>query len=1314
MRRTENMAPPEDWAEELCAWRDTSWTDDTDLIDCLYLSYRPGRDEDWEVDLDAVKTDLERGMWLKPGRSLPSGPRYYLSGEQYKVEVVSRPAEEGGWQLAVVRWIGMLPEGMVPRRTGRIAKQVRFTEVWDEYPCDISLFEREIDIIEQRRRARKTAVTELWGAHADADLAQHAELHAEARQRYGALRSLLRILAVRADETKVAREGVIVAPPPTFGRELSRQFLFVELTQQATPFDDMNIVMQTIDRSARTRVREVAGNLMTLELPSGPSWVIGESVTVTTVPRFTMKQHDIALERFLRADVEGDWDSLATLLCKPARLKQDPLPLPPRFYCDEDPDEHPLNDEQRRAVAGAIGALDTFFIQGPPGTGKTTVICETVRQLIGRGQRVLMVAPSHVAVDEVLRRIGRKPGIRALRLSWDDSKVDDTLHGFLPERASAEFAAALRRTGPAEQQGWEARRAGAAAELAAVERVLAALDDRRRVTEVVLTAESEELAIRDRLSEARERNERQTALLEQALVVATDNARVASARQDLAEEERHRLEQEFNRHRYLIDDILASAQAVASTRGELESATLSEADANQRLSAWHAEWAQRKWTIDRHLAEAEQGYGAATAAVTEMWTQLQQAEAAWRSLPQRPGLLRRTANTLGFGKGVRYRTAVERAHAVWVECDKSFRWWEQRRHAVLEGQEQLDDERRQTGGRLIDEHQRASSRRDEALAANQSASREWQRVSRTITGTSLHKPIDAVSAVDLLQAVLEKPGDTSPLPLGVAPSAVVKAHHRLVEATRQRDQAELDLAKVDTELTSANQALAGTRAAFLLEEGRLAGQLGDVTQEIAQGTGRLKAANATLADAMTVLGYRDIPEDADLIARQVSLRRQIRVLADYPDLEQRWFHLTEDLSEREIAAEIGDVLIRSVNVVCATTTGIAGMAGNVVRDVDFDTLIIDEASRVIDSEFLIGAVRAQRWVLVGDEHQLPPFVDQGDEYHLHALAALHRYERGVADTLETAANQLGDLWQEDDEQRQFRTKEVLETAQAMHDSEVWQDKYREIFAEAHGYFRGADPDRAFLAALREHLVRSLFERTVGKCGPNMRQALVMQRRMIPALAQIVKQPIYSGAYESPSEEDLVRCGVVPLVTSTFDKPVIFLDTSLRPDAKEQQVGHGFINALECEWVEKACLRYERELRDQDVKQTVSVSILCFYQAQATLIRDRLGAPGYPRFRRLSFNVIAPVDRIQGQESDLVFLTFSRSNPRPSEHFGKWLQDVRRLNVACTRAHRALVLVGNRQMLSRLRSSPQSREFYRNLLGLFDSSDDFVMMKDFLG
>ncbi|MFO0876565.1 MAG: AAA domain-containing protein [Gemmataceae bacterium] len=64
-----------------------------------------------------------------------------------------------------------------------------------------------------------------------------------------------------------------------------------------------------------------------------------------------------------------------------------------------------LNDSQREAVAFALTARDVALLHGPPGTGKTTTVVEIIRQVVRRGQRVLVCAPSNMGVDNVLDKL---------------------------------------------------------------------------------------------------------------------------------------------------------------------------------------------------------------------------------------------------------------------------------------------------------------------------------------------------------------------------------------------------------------------------------------------------------------------------------------------------------------------------------------------------------------------------------------------------------------------------------------------------------------------------------------------------------------------------------------------------------------------------------------------------------------------------------------------------------------------------------------------------------------------------------------------
>lgn len=79
---------------------------------------------------------------------------------------------------------------------------------------------------------------------------------------------------------------------------------------------------------------------------------------------------------------------------------------------------------QVEAVQLGVSDVPLGLIKGPPGTGKTTVITEIVRQLIDRGQRVLVCSQTHQAVQNVLERLHREGGIRMIRHGHEADLTD--------------------------------------------------------------------------------------------------------------------------------------------------------------------------------------------------------------------------------------------------------------------------------------------------------------------------------------------------------------------------------------------------------------------------------------------------------------------------------------------------------------------------------------------------------------------------------------------------------------------------------------------------------------------------------------------------------------------------------------------------------------------------------------------------------------------------------------------------------------------------------------------------------------------------
>lgn len=83
-------------------------------------------------------------------------------------------------------------------------------------------------------------------------------------------------------------------------------------------------------------------------------------------------------------------------------------------------------EEQRDFVRKALATTDIALLQGPPGSGKTTAICELVLQAIKRGERVLMCATTHVAIDNALEKLydKRPEMLEAVRIGIED-RVDE-------------------------------------------------------------------------------------------------------------------------------------------------------------------------------------------------------------------------------------------------------------------------------------------------------------------------------------------------------------------------------------------------------------------------------------------------------------------------------------------------------------------------------------------------------------------------------------------------------------------------------------------------------------------------------------------------------------------------------------------------------------------------------------------------------------------------------------------------------------------------------------------------------------------------
>ena len=317
--------------------------------------------------------------------------------------------------------------------------------------------------------------------------------------------------------------------------------------------------------------------------------------------------------------------------------------------------------------------------------------------------------------------------------------------------------------------------------------------------------------------------------------------------------------------------------------------------------------------------------------------------------------------------------------------------------------------------------------------------------------------------------------------------------------------------------------------------------------------------------------------------------------------------------------------------------------------------------------------------------------ERADELEMRIRHALFDQSRVIACTLTGAANQLlaG---------QHYHTLFIDEAAQAL-EAACWiplQKADRVILAGDH---QQLPPTVKCAEAMRGGLGRTLMEQ-VAHCKPEVVRLLRVQYRMNEALMRFSSEWFYHGQLEAAPE---VRNRSL---LDYIDDPLVWVDTDQAhlegeavPEADnegvvlnhEQFVGssYGRINKREAELTMQTLKAYvERMGRHRLLEERVDFGIISPYRAQVQYLRGLIKRDAYLRPLRAQITVNT-VDAFQGQERDVVMVSLVRANEAGQIGF---LSDLRRMNVAITRARYKLVILGSAQTLCK-------HTFYKKL---FDS------------
>jgi energy-coupling factor transporter ATP-binding protein EcfA2 len=280
---------------------------------------------------------------------------------------------------------------------------------------------------------------------------------------------------------------------------------------------------------------------------------------------------------------------------------------------------------------------------------------------------------------------------------------------------------------------------------------------------------------------------------------------------------------------------------------------------------------------------------------------------------------------------------------------------------------------------------------------------------------------------------------------------------------------------------------------------------------------------------------------------------------------------------------IMDQIVSGSQVITAT---LAGANHYTIRELEFSTVVIDEAAQALEPACWIPILKAKKVVFAGDHCQLPPTIKS-------------------------------------------------------------------------------------VEAAKDGLSTTLFE----KCVSMYPEAVILleeQYRMHKLIMGYSSEVFYNNQLKAHGT-------VADKVLFPGDLPLQFVDTA-GCAFEEKTEGTSLSNPEEAaflmghlnHYLEKLSTRYSAD-------NFPSIGIISPYQLQIRVLKELL--PAYPMLSALAAHItINTIDSFQGQERDIVCLSLVRSNDERSIGF---LADIRRMNVAMTRAKRKLMVVGDGATLSRL-------------------------------
>ena len=297
--------------------------------------------------------------------------------------------------------------------------------------------------------------------------------------------------------------------------------------------------------------------------------------------------------------------------------------------------------------------------------------------------------------------------------------------------------------------------------------------------------------------------------------------------------------------------------------------------------------------------------------------------------------------------------------------------------------------------------------------------------------------------------------------------------------------------------------------------------------------------------------------------------------------------------------------------------------------------------------------------------------DRATELEIRINEALFSEARVIACTLVSSANRvlMG---------MKFGTLFIDEAAQAL-EAACWiaiRKADRVVLAGDH---QQLPPTIKCFEAMRGGLDKTLMQHIVQN-KPEAVSLLKIQYRMNDEIMRFSSDWFYHGALNSAPE-------VKYRSILDFDTPIVWVNTESM-DCNEEFVGESFgrINKAEATLSIEELKKYINKIgKERLLEERIDFGLISPYKAQVQYLRQLIKKDAFFKpFRHLI--TINTVDGFQGQERDVILISLVRANEDGQIGF---LNDLRRMNVAITRARMKLIILGDASTLTK-------HPFYRKL------------------